>query len=792
MKNTTNSDEPLIINPNRKSDLLLAKELVTSEIRYRRLFESAKDGILILDAETGKIVDVNPFLIDLLGYTKLDFIEKSIWEIGAFKDIYANKEKFLELQQKKYVRYDDLPLQTSTGRKIHVEFVSNVYLEDRHEVIQCNIRDITERTNIQNEIKFQAELINNVGQAIIATDLLGKVIYWNHAAEKIYGWSYSEAIGQNIIHLTPAQQSNEQAIEIMKKLNEGKTWAGEFLVKRKDGSSFPAFVTDTPIFGSNGKLTGIIGISSDITERKRTEKELKKSEEKFKMVFENVFDGISIYTDDPDPLKRILVDCNERYAAMAGRSRDELLRIGRTLELQTSFDDNANENRLNSLISGKEYYGSFSWIRPDKKENIIEYVGMPITWQGESYTIGIDRDITERKHAEKELFDAKEKAEESDRLKSAFLANMSHEIRTPMNGILGFTELLKNLKLKGEEQQEYIRIIEKSGTRMLNIINDIISISKIESHQVRIVNSDTNINVQVEYIYRFFKLEAEQKNLHFSIKNRLPDEEAVIKTDREKVYAILTNLVKNAMKFTKNGFVEMGCLKKEGFLQFHIKDSGPGIPEEQKGIIFERFRQGSEELTRNYEGAGLGLSISKAYVEMLGGKIWVENNAGFNGNTSGATFFFTIPVIPVKETKPIIQAAKSEKTTNNEPLKLNILIVENDEISEFLMIKMVEAYSGKILKATTGVEAVEVCRKNHDIDLILMDINMQEMDGYEATREIREFNKDVVIIAQTAYAMAGDREKSIAAGCNNYISKPIKRADLRKMVNIYFSALSKV
>ena len=508
--------------------------LSLSEIRYRRLFESAKDGIIILDAETGKIVDVNPFLIDLLGYTKEEFVEKFIWEIGSFQDVYENKEKFLELKQNAYVRYDDLPLVTSDGREIHVEFVSNVYLENKIKVIQCNIRnittrrqsdialrkseshlhtliktipdliwlkdtnglflscnpmferffgakekdiigktdydyvereladffrindkkameagkpttneewvtfaddghrafletikspiydsdgtvlgvlgigrditermlaaqvlqasekrfraifdqapiaislidlqghpiisnlrlskmlgyssdelskmmftdftypedidkdlnqfaeliagkiswynmekryihksgdilwgnlfvttlndhnglpqevigmveDITEQKKIHNEITLQASLLNNVGQAVIATDLTGVVIYWNSAAEKIYGWSPAEAIGQNIVMLTPAMQSGKQAVDIMKKLSAGKTWSGEFDVKRKDGSVFPAFVTDTPIVDSNGKLSGIIGISSDITERKHSEMELISAKER--------------------------------------------------------------------------------------------------------------------------------------------------------------------------------------------------------------------------------------------------------------------------------------------------------------------------------------------------------------------------------------------------------------------------------------------------------------------------------------------------------------------------------
>ncbi|MGM0622159.1 MAG: ATP-binding protein, partial [Bacteroidota bacterium] len=396
-------------------------------------------------------------------------------------------------------------------------------------------------------------------------------------------------------------------------------------------------------------------------------------------------------------------------------------------------------------------------------------------------------DISKRKQAENELISAKEKAEEGDRLKSAFLANMSHEIRTPMNGILGFTELLKTLNLNGEEQQKYIDIIEKSGIRMLNILNDIISISKIESQQIEVSVSDTNVNDQVEYVCNFFKLEAEQKKLHISFNNELPSDKAIIRTDREKIYAVLTNLVKNAIKFTQTGSIELGYSKKGGFFEFYVKDSGPGITEKQKKVIFERFRQGSESRTRNYEGAGLGLSISKAYVEMLGGKIRVENNTGKNGNSSGTTFFFTIPAHPAKKLNQVPHPAPPDESSIKEPGKLNILIAEDDKASEMLIIKLVEGFSGKILKATNGIEAVEICRNNPDIDLVLMDIDMPEMDGYDATRKIREFNKKVVIISQTAYALSGDEEKSISAGCNDYISKPVNRVELRNKVSNCFS-----
>jgi len=366
-----------------------------------------------------------------------------------------------------------------------------------------------------------------------------------------------------------------------------------------------------------------------------------------------------------------------------------------------------------------------------------------------------------------ELIQAKDKAEESDRLKTAFLTNMSHEIRTPMNGILGFADLLKSVNLSGEKQQEFIGIIETSGKRMLNIINDIINISKVEAGMTEINISESDISEQTEYIYAFFKLEVEQKGLQFILKNTLPASGSIIKTDREKIYAILTNLVKNAIKFTSKGFIEFGYEKKGKYLEFFVKDSGIGIRQEQMEFIFDRFRQGSESLTRNYEGSGLGLSISKAYVEMLGGKIWIESE-----ETKGSTFYFTIPYITEQSGIKIIKTAVKEIKEKYHIVNLKILIVEDDETTEKLIKTIVEKYSKEILIARNGVEAILICRNNPDIDLVLMDIKMPQMNGYEATKQIRQFNKSVIIFAQTAYALPGDRDKAIEAGCNDYISKP--------------------
>ena len=288
-----------------------------------------------------------------------------------------------------------------------------------------------------------------------------------------------------------------------------------------------------------------------------------------------------------------------------------------------------------TVLFAIEYYhpGMFDKYQSDFARLFDLYVGMIVYFFISVFLINV---------AFKFYINEQKKAQLADKLKSAFLANMSHEIRTPMNGILGFAELLKEPGLNGELQQKYIGIIEKSGARMLNIINDIIDISKIESGLMKITLRESNINEQVEYIYNFFKPEVEAKGIRFSMKIRMPSKESIIKTDREKVYAILTNLVKNAIKYTDEGLIEIGYgiadQRHTRFLQFYVKDTGIGISKDSQKVIFERFVQADIADKMARQGAGLGLSITKAYVEMLGGTIWVESEEG-----NGSAFYFTLP-----------------------------------------------------------------------------------------------------------------------------------------------------
>jgi PAS domain S-box-containing protein len=526
------------------------------------------------------------------------------------------------------------------------------------------------------------------------------------------------------------------------------------------------------------------GFNVDITQKKETELDLINIKEKveereaqFRLIFENSIDTI-IWTEAKTGK---IIACNQACQTLTEYSRQEILGQSFSILLQPEKSENIIFDYYQHQQNGGYTSLEFPIITKSGKAKYIELSGTNIEINGTEICQGIFKDITNRIEREHELTLTKERAEESDKLKSAFLANMSHEIRTPMNGILGFAELLREEKLTGEEQKEYISIIQKSGARMLNIINDIIDISKIESGQVHANIKESNINEQIEYIFTFFKPEAEAKGIQLLFVNTLLLKESIIKTDREKVFAILTNLVKNAIKYSDKGPIEIGYLVKGEYLEFFVKDAGIGIAGDRQEAIFERFIQADIEDKRAYQGAGLGLAISKAYVEMLGGKIWVESEVG-----KGSSFYFTLPYnYKIEEEVP---TEKDDSGTENDinDKKLTILIAEDDDISEKLIYIAIRMIGKEVFKVKTGTEAVDACRNNPEIDLILMDIQMPEMNGYEATRQIREFNKDVIIIAQTAFGLSGDREKAIKAGCNDYISKPINKVALTGLIQKYF------
>ena len=643
----------------------------------------------------------------------------------------------------------------------------------------------------QNEKKLQVSeehyrvLTQFANDAVICINADGVVDEWNNGAEKIFGYTKDEISGKSMV-LILAQQFRQQILNIIDRVpGSGDSPlvgnAVEMVGLHKNGTEFPIELSLSEWETSSGKyFTGII---RDIYDRKMAENLIREKDLQFRKLSANLPDLIFQFTRRPDGTYCVPI-ASEGIRNIYGCSPEDVIDdfapIGRVIH-----PEDADKVRCEIENSAKTMSPFFCEYR-------VQIPGQEIKWllsrsipellaDGSITWYGFNTDITARKLAEQELVKAKEQAEESNRLKSAFLANMSHEIRTPMNGILGFAALLKEPNYSEEEQRDYLEIIERSGTRMLNIINNIVDISKIESGLMEVNKTSTNIIDQLEYVYTFFKPETDKKRLQLFLKKSLPTAAAIITTDREKVYAILINLVKNAIKYTNDGMIEIGCEIVEthggASLQFYIKDTGIGIPANRQVAIFERFIQADIADVKAFQGAGLGLSIAKAYVELLGGRIWLESEEG-----QGSTFFFSIPYTPSPKDAITDLKLVAGAKTNDTIGKLKVLIAEDDESSEMLMSIAMKPYSKEIIEAKTGVAAVEIFRKNPDIDLILMDIQMPDLNGYDATRQIRQFNKNVIIIAQTAFGLLGDRERAIEAGCDDYIAKPIKKDELIAMI----------
>jgi signal transduction histidine kinase len=394
----------------------------------------------------------------------------------------------------------------------------------------------------------------------------------------------------------------------------------------------------------------------------------------------------------------------------------------------------------------------------------------------------IFKDISERKESERHLREAKERAEESDRLKTAFLSNMSHEIRTPMNAIVGFSDLLNDPAVRPEARAEYIAQINLGAENLMHLIDDIIDISKIEAGQIKINKQDCHIHDLLKEQLIMFSQNMERmgkSDLELRLNWNWPSENLVLNTDHFRVKQIVSNLINNAIKFTDKGFVEIGIGKEDGSVRFYVKDTGIGIEPEKEKTIFNRFIQGHETKTKIYGGTGLGLAISKNLAELLGGTIGVNSTFG-----KGSEFWFTLPLDEV-HSNISITPNNQERVISNWKEK-TVLIAEDDDLNFRLITEGLKKTQIKIIRAKDGQETLHLFSQHADqLDLVLMDIRMPEIDGYECTRIIKEKSPEMPVIAQTAYAMSAEREQTKQAGCDDYISKPMNMKVLIEKMNRY-------
>jgi PAS domain S-box-containing protein len=803
----------------QNEELILAKEkAVIDAQKYSNLYDFAPSGYITVSKE-GEIVQLNIYAAKLLGKSRTKLINN---RFGFFvsDDTKLIFNSFLDkVFESNATETCELTLTIEDKNPIYI-YLSGISSKSRKECF-INLVNISERRHSEEKFHQLSQAVEQGPVMVIITNTSGLIEYVNPKFTETTGYTFEEIKGKNPRIFKSGYTTQMEYKTLWDTVKSGNVWSGEFYNQKKDKTYYWESVSISPIKNIQGEITHFIAIKEDVTKRKKSEQELVvankelayQNQEKEKRAIELVIANRELAFQNEEKEKRAdeLFVANKELAYQneeKEKRAEELIIANRELAFQNeekekradelfiankelAYQNKEKEKRAEELIIANREL-AFQNEEKEKRADELFIANKELAFQNNEKEkraeelIIANRELAyqneEKEKRAEELVIAKQNAEESDRLKTAFLANMSHEIRTPMNGILGFTELLKKPQLEVEEQQEYIEIIEKSGVRMLNVLNNIMSISKVESGQVELHLSDENINNQIINIHNFFKREAKQKGIEFKITNQLILDEALIKTDHEKVNAILSNLVKNAITFTKSGAVEISLQIKEGYLEFFIKDSGIGISDLEQKIIFERFRKANETLIHNYGGSGLGLAISKAYVELLGGEIWVESEQG-----KGSTFYFKIPYLISEENFKETVTIKPTERSENELNKLKILIVEDDAISKLLVTFAVKKFAKEILHVTTGLEAVKACLNNPDIDLVMMDINMPEMDGYEATRKIRAFNKDIFIITQTANGMQSDRDQALAAGSNDYISKPINLNNLNSIIKTNFN-----
>ena len=651
--------------------------------------------------------------------------------------------------------------------------------------------DISELISTRNLLKESEELYRNIFESapigIVRITLSGKVVSANLAFQKMLGYSENELLNLNFNDFTFEEDRKLSIEKITQTINSNTNIINfEKRYVHKNGNIIWVNLTSTSIINNKGDALYLITMVENITDKKLAELALIESEKKYRMLFEKNLAGVFITTIEGN-----LISCNQAFAHIYGYdSPEEIFQI----DVNNLYPGNQErEVFIEILIKEKELKNYES--RGRKKDGneiwILENVELEYTEDGKiTYIFGTILDITERKKAEQEILQAKEKAEEMNRLKSNFLANMSHELRTPLIGILGFSQILIE-QLTDIEHKEMAETIINSGKRLHETLNLILDLSRIEADKLEIVSESFDCIGYIKEIIKPLKNIAERKGISVNLDSPFTVYHLIL--DKKIFTEIIENLVNNAIKFTMKGNVLIKvneeCLKNKKWLVINVIDTGLGISQESLKYIFDEFRQASEGYSRRFEGSGLGLTITKKFIDKLGGNIMVESEVG-----KGSIFTVKLPFdnnnIALNSTIYGVKASSdtrshiSPQIHDTVNVKKMILLVEDDETSQ-LLTGMYLRVKYEFDVASNGTDAI-IKAGEKDFDLILMDINLGAgMNGTETTAEIRKITryKEIPIIAVTAYAMKGDKEKFLASGFTNYLSKPFTKIQLYEILN---------
>ncbi|MBN2682279.1 MAG: PAS domain S-box protein [Bacteroidales bacterium] len=752
-----------------------------SEEKFRIAFETSPDAMNISRLEDGKSIAVNKGFEEMTGFNQELVHGKTVEEVKVWKNS-SDRKKFVQLLQTQgFVKNMQAEFLSINGSSLTGLISANlIYISGKPHIIAIT-KDISDRIKDQKALKESEEKLRSLLE--ISSDIIWEIdsnaIFIN-ISEKIIdllGYEPNDLIGKSIFSIMPKENAEESKAVFDSAIRKKRDIIDVItLMITKDGRKLIMETTAVQINDNKNKIVGFRGISKDITERIESESALRAEQEKLKVIFDSA-ENVSFILATADSNPKIL-EFSPGAENIFLYNRNEIL--GNSIKkIHPETESEVFSNIIEQL--GKTRHGismEKKLVRKNGKPFDALYTIHPIfNPRGEVHAVlCVTIDISKLKETEQELILAKEKAEEADRLKSAFLANMSHEIRTPMNAIIGFADLLRKPDIPYEQRNQFVEIINTSGNQLLNIIEDIIDISKIEANQLEIEKFEFSINDLLRKLKLKFDLlkKSNNKDVKIILHTDLEDEESKIVSDELRVEQVLNNLLHNALKFTKEGSIEFGYKIKNKNLCFFVKDTGIGIPEDKLEYIFGRFSQVDDSDTRKHGGTGLGLSISKGIVELLNGKIFVSSMLG-----KGSEFVVEIPFVPPEENKYFIDVTDDISGVNWS--NKTILVVEDEPANFEYLHFALEPSNVNLIWSKTGREAIKVVENNKEIDLILMDIKLPDMDGYKVAEEINKKNK-IPIIALTAYALSNDIEKGTKF-FDKFLTKPLKTNDLYKEIN---------
>ncbi len=785
-----------------------------SQELFLAAFTSSPTAMVIVCLENGKIIEVNDAWYKLTGFEREYSIGKTMVDLGVVTE--DTRMKILDnLKDSKSVCDLEIHIKAKNGELRNVLVFIELVRFNGKKYILSTIIDITDRKKIEEKLSkselrlTEAQQISGLGNWEF--EVGNPVGYWSEQMFRLFEMEPQEFSPDFDVYLQKIHPDDREKITIvLEMMLKGEKPKNEVFRSNPDELSLKYFHSSWELtYDQDGNPKIFRGTLLDITAQKLNELELQKREVFLQTLLFSLPDLVWI-----KDINGVYLYCNNRFEQFFGQKQSEI--IGKTDYDYVSKElaDFFRQHDRNSIRSGKSTMNEEEvTFKSDGHKEILETIKTPI-YDLENKPIGvlgIGRDITQRKLEKEalreseerllqqneelqvlieeltnsnntiremndELQIAKEKAEESDQLKSAFLINMSHEIKTPMNGILGLIDLLKADVIPADEQTSTFSLITESCNRLMNTINDILEIAKIETGQSVLHKEPVNLNEVIQVCYHFFMEEAQKRNLEIETFCSEESNNSIILTDKAKLESILNNLIKNALKFTKNGYIHFGYQVVNGELRLFVRDSGIGIPYEKQKLIFDRFVQAELGYSRTYEGLGLGLSIVKAYTDILGGEIQF-----YSEPNSGSTFYVNLKTCFMQNT--ITTVYENPKQTCLIPDGLiKLLVIEEDDVNYEYTRFIFSQLNFELIRAVNGIQALELFEKEKGLRAVLVDLKISDIGRYDIVREIRDIDPTIPIIVQTDYTLSGDKEMALKAGCTEYLTKPIHKERLLSLV----------